>query len=100
MEQKQARDELIKSLTLDESWKENQIMRLVLNDWNYLEFYIEQTINYCQRSKIMSQNEIDEVSETRIDPISKQFPDLAKRIEVQSMNQNLGDSIYLRSAWK
>ena len=51
----------------DLSCKENQIMRVVLNDWKLIDYYIDQTLDYCKRSHILSNYEIEHLKIDRID---------------------------------
>ena len=59
-----------------------------MNDWNFIDYYVEQTLDYCKRSRIMTQEEIDELRITRI-----QKHKGAKK-GFQSFSKNLSDSIY------
>jgi hypothetical protein len=47
--------------------KEKNIMQIALNQWNFIDYYINQTLDYCKKSQIMSQIEIDELKITRIE---------------------------------
>jgi len=50
-----------RSLTSNPSARENQISRIVLNDWKFLEYYVEQTLDYCRRSNMLTSFEIDDI---------------------------------------
>jgi hypothetical protein len=47
--------------------KEKKIMQIALNQWNFIDYYINQTLDYCKKSQIMTQIEIDELKITRIE---------------------------------
>ena len=51
--------------------KEKKIMQIALNQWNFIDYYINQTLDYCKKSQIMTQIEIDELKITRIEKYKK-----------------------------
>ena len=46
--------------------KENIIHRIVLNEWRYVEYYVQETLNYCRKSRILSEEEIRKLKVTRV----------------------------------
>ena len=59
-----------------------------MNNWGFIDYYVDQTLDYCKRSCILSKTEIDEL---KISRIKKHQGD--KRSS-QSFTKNLSDSIY------
>lgn len=54
--------------------KENVIHRIVLNEWRYVEYYVQETLNYCKRSRILTEAEIKELRVTRVEKFQKSDP--------------------------
>lgn len=46
--------------------KENMIHRIVLNEWRYVEYYVQETLNYCKNAKILTPEEIKQLKVTRV----------------------------------
>ena len=65
-------------------------MRVVLNDWKLIDYYIDQTLDYCRRSHILSEYEISHLKIERIAKHQGKKP-------FQSFSRNLSDSVYSQS---
>ena len=51
--------------------KENIIHRIVLNEWRYVEYYVQETLNYCKNAKILTADEIKALKTTRVEKYYK-----------------------------
>lgn len=59
-------------LKKDQRNKENQIMRIIVNQWDYVQYYVDWTLNYCKNANILSQLEIETLRTTRLEKLADQ----------------------------
>jgi hypothetical protein len=55
--------------------KENLIHRIVLNEWRYVEYYVQETLDYCKKSRILTEAEIKELKVTRVERLQSAAPE-------------------------
>ena len=79
--------------------KEYQLSRVVLdvNQWNFLDYYVRQTLDYCRRSKILNDNEIAGFRTTRIEKYKTTKEGQRPWVKFQSFAKNLNEAILLES---
>ena len=75
--------------------KENLIHRIVLNEWRYVEYYVQEALNYCKKSRILTEAEIKELRLTRVERFQKADPQSSRSpyLASNSYSQNLTEAI-------
>ena len=80
--------------------KEYELFRIVLdvNQWNFLEYYVRQTLEYCRKSKILNNEEIQKLKISRVQNYKKTSEGKRSWVKFQSFAKNLNDSIMVESS--
>lgn len=71
------------------------IHRVVLNEWKYVEYYVQETLDYCKKSRILTEEEIKQLKVTRVEGLKKEMAERGgvTYMKSNSYSQNLTEAI-------